>query len=101
MDAFKLSIETWEILYELESSFEFIIDKNLKDKYIKYFDIIEKIYLFNMVQINCVKERLKWDRIIPNKIPKKFFYPRICECVDHLGTAPHPIFGGQSTPPTK
>ena len=68
LDAFKLSIETWEILYELESNFYNIIDDKVKSEYINYFEIIEKIYLFNIVQINCIKERLKWDRIPPTKI---------------------------------
>jgi hypothetical protein len=55
-------------LYELEESIKLIENKEAKDIFETYYKIVEKQYLFNIVQLNCVKSRLEWDKITPNSI---------------------------------
>lgn len=65
---FERIIEWWESLYELEESIKLIENKEAKDIFETYYKIVEKQYLFNIVQLNCVKSRLEWDKITPNSI---------------------------------
>ncbi|MCT4616789.1 MAG: hypothetical protein N4A38_01105 [Candidatus Gracilibacteria bacterium] len=65
---FERIIEGGESLYELEESIKLIENKEAKDIFETYYKIVEKQYLFNIVQLNCVKSRLEWDKITPNSI---------------------------------
>lgn len=67
-DSFKLSIELWERLFELEESIKLIEDQESIDILTKYLNISEKIYLYNIVKLNSVKSRLEWDKISPKKM---------------------------------
>lgn len=67
-DSFKVSIELWERLFELEESIKLIEDKESIDILTNFLNISEKIYLYNIVKLNSVKTRLEFDRISPNKM---------------------------------
>lgn len=67
-ESFQKSIDLWSILQELQENVNWI--KNNEDRilYQNYHDIAEKLYLFNIVQLNCIKERLEWDKISPKLV---------------------------------